>query len=130
MNVERLKRFVSLAKKKKELSAELSDVEADMKLLEANILEDFTVAGVSTMSIDDRVLYIHKQAWAKRHEGVSGAEVVRAMQQAGLEEFTTINHQSLSSELRRLEEDGESIPPELEGLIDFVPTFSIRSRKK
>lgn len=130
MNIERLKRFVSLVNKKKALKAELTDLEVEIAMLEGGILDDFMKAGMTNTTIDGRTLYINKISYAKRCEGVSGAQAVAAMEEAGLDEFTTLNTQSFSSELRRWEEDGVEMPKELDGIIEFNPTFSIRSRKK
>ncbi len=130
MNTDRLKRFVSLSKQKKEMKAALDELSADMAMLEGHILEDFIQDGIKNMTIDGRTLYIHKISYAKRCEGVSGADAVKAMEEAGLEEFTTLNTMSFSAEIRRWEEEGVAIPKELNNIIEFNPTFSIRSRKK
>jgi len=129
MNIDTIKQFVVLAKKKKDYEELLGQIKSDIVPLEQEILEDFCKEGVNQIKVDGRTVYMHIIEYAKKCEGITPQEAVAALEKAGLSEFINYNTMSLSGEMRRWQENAENIPLELKGVMEMVPTYSIRSRK-
>jgi hypothetical protein len=124
-----IEEFIELSKRKKELTRELEEVKSTLGALDAIILERFTQDGTEKITRNGMTLYVHSQLWAKKKEGISNAQAVRALEEAGYEDYTTLNHQSLSALLREWEKAREPIPEGLQNFIEGSTAYSIRARK-
>lgn len=121
--------FIRLSKRKKELTRELEEVKSTLGSLDAVLMEQFTKDGTQAITRNDMTLYVHSQLWAKKKEGISNAQAVKALEESGFEDYTTLNHQSLSALLREWEKAGEPIPEGLRDFIEGSTAYSIRARK-
>ena len=120
--------FIELSKRKKGLKVELEEIEDRMKVLDPLIQEEFSQSGTSKVTRNGMTLYVGSQLWAKRKEGVTGAQVCAALEAAGLEEYTTMNHQSFSALLREWNKAGEPIPEALQSVIEGNTVYSVKGR--
>jgi len=115
-------------KEEKGLKAELKIIgEAKSKLQEI-ILKHFEKNGIQNIKQNGATVYLKKDIWAGREEGVTNEEAAQALQDAGLSEYVGLATQSLSAYLRELVREGEQIPEKLRGKIKITETFKIQSR--
>ena len=125
-----LARYIQLIKEKKELECKLKKIKTAIEENEPEVLEHFQKYGLKNMSQDGLTLYLKRELWAGRAEGVEAEEAIKALQHAGLSEYAAprVNTVSLSGYLRELDRDGEPFPKELEGIINLNEVFKIGSR--
>lgn len=141
LDTERLRRFVALENRKKELKAELEAVEAELTELDADLQPEFVEAGIQSVRCDGRTLYLHRQFWAGMVDG-DRPRAVTALRTAGMDDyvFETFNTQSLSAYVRERvksgQEDGQLVedvymllPDSFRGAINVTEKINIRSRK-
>lgn len=126
---DNVEEFIELSKRKKKLTDELNEVQSRLGALDVLILEEFSQNGTQAVIRNGMTVYLHSQLWAKKKEGVSNAQAVKALEEAGLEDYTSLNHQSLSALLREWDKSGEPIPESLQPYIEGSIAYSIRSRK-
>ena len=120
--------FIEIMKEEKGLKAELKFVgEAKSKLQEI-ILEHFEKNGIQNIKQNGATVYLKRELWAGREEGVSNEEAAQALKDAGLSEYVGPTTQGLSAYLRELDKEGEQIPEPLRGKIKVTETFKIQSR--
>ena len=126
---ELLKQYSELAAKKAQLKTDLVAVEATMKELQEPVMSWFQEAGVQRINIGNRTLYLRRELWAGRVDGVSNEMACEVLKLAGLEEFAVpkVNTQKLSAWCRELDAAGESLPAGFDGVIKVSETFKIGS---
>lgn len=102
MNRGKLHEYVALKREKAQLEARLRVVNGEMADLEQMLLDQFADDGVSSVKTEDgATVFVHSQLWAGAKED-EREELVAALRANGLEDYTTINHQSFSSLVREL----------------------------
>lgn len=123
-------RYIHLIKEKKELESKLKKVKTSIEEKEPEVLEHFQKYGLKNMSQDGLTLYLRRELWAGRAEGVETEVAIKALHDAGLSEYAAprVNTASLSAYLRELDRDGEPFPKKLEGIIKLNEVFKIGSR--
>lgn len=131
MDLDDVHRYVELRRRQSELESEASGVKEEADQIEQRLLEDFAEQGVDRMSVNGHTVYLHRQLWARVPEGVTRAEVVEALEEAGLGHFVRrqYNTQTVSAWLRDLEREEEELPPELYGMIEGSERYSLRVRR-
>jgi len=132
LNVELLKEFAKI-------DTEISDMELKLKMLKKRkaeidpvLQEQFASAGIQNINVDGRTVYISTKIWAKKEDGVTDADVVEALKQAGLGDSYVaekFNHQSLSALIREWVNNDEPFPEEFKGIIGYVENVQVTSRK-
>ncbi|KXB05864.1 hypothetical protein AKJ51_04615 [candidate division MSBL1 archaeon SCGC-AAA382A20] len=138
-DINDLKLYRKLYKKRKELKEKVSDLEEQMGEVEKQVLDYMVDNGISALNIEDNNIYIHRQLWASVPKSAeeSDWEKLRNHPKFGRLIQNSINTHSLSSMLREerknLEID-ESIEDYLksQGLDDVVSVYereSVRVRK-
>jgi len=106
MNMEPLREFVSLEKKKKDLDAELKATKQRLDELEDTIIPMFIEAGVPAMTVESdgmtRTLSIYPDVYASPVNGRE--EVVNALKESELGQYVAENYNtnSLTSYVREL----------------------------
>lgn len=82
---------------------------------EAELVEQYAAAGVSSLDLDGRRATVRSTLWLKKaNEDVTAADVAAALRADELHELVQpegYNASQISAWARRLEENGESLPP-------------------
>jgi len=90
MNTEKAKEYVCLEKRKKQLAAELKQVDHDLKLLECVVVNELVNAGCQAITVDGRMLELKPKVEAS--PVVDRWAVVEALKEAGLDQFIPQNY--------------------------------------
>ena len=116
----KLREFVQLTERKRELEKELADVKEALVDLEAEVLRIFESQGIERITVDGMTLFLRRELWASKREDVSWEEACRKLVEAGFGEYVSprFSTQSISALIRERENDG--LPPVPEGLEDVL----------
>ncbi|MGA3099533.1 MAG: hypothetical protein ABSF25_24015, partial [Bryobacteraceae bacterium] len=90
MNEQPLKEYVCLEKRKKDLTAELKQIQADLDRLETVVIDEMVRAGVQKVEVDGRTLKIVPAVFCSPVE--NRWAVVEALKEAGLDQFIPQNY--------------------------------------
>lgn len=131
LTMDTVKRYAALANEKTQLDDRLKAIEREMKALNDQVLEWFASNSVDKVKLEGRTLYLRRELWATRPEGVTLEQQIAALQAAGLADMCAprINSQTLSAFCREREAAGEPLPPSFAGVIEAKPTFKIGSTR-
>jgi hypothetical protein len=124
--------YAALENRRMDLKDELVAIESKIAELAPRVLEWFQASGTQKITRDGRTLYLKRELWAGRAEGVSNEAAVAALEGAGLNEFCgmKVNTQSLSAWMREREKEGQApVPTELEGAFVANEVFKVGSRR-
>ena len=128
-----MKKLLRLDAQKKELEEELDEVKKARKEVEEKLLDQFAKAGVKSMNVDGKTVYLHKQLWATPKNKDGGrAEVCAVLKSLGMgREYVVenFNTNSLSAFVRELDEQNEELDVKLQRVLNVVAKFSLRVRK-
>ena len=92
---EAVRDLVQLTKCKRDLQAELKQVQDDLNDLEQKIVADWTSSGTKSVRLDVGLVYLSRDLSIST--GWNTRLVAEAMQQMDLPDFVTVNHQRLKS---------------------------------
>lgn len=95
-----VRRLIEAKAKKTTLDALSKEVSGEITKLEEEVANHFADQGVTNVTVDGRMAYRRSQLWASKGEEVAAADLVHALQAQGLDELTTVNHQSFSAFVR------------------------------
>jgi isopentenyl phosphate kinase len=90
MDTTKVKEYVCLERRKKDLSAELKQVEHDLKDLERVVIDQLVNAGLDEVGADGRTLKLKPCVYISPVEGRYG--VIEALKDAGLDQFIPPNY--------------------------------------
>lgn len=134
MNTERLKKFAELTAQKRNKKRELEEVEAELTILQDEILEEMGTEPISLARVDTDegrfTLYPMKQLWAKAHEG-NYDRACRFLKRIGLGDLVEkrFNTNRLSAVIREWDANEVPLPKNIEKYIDVAETYKIGVRK-
>ena len=113
-----LRTYVKLATEERALDDKLAAVAAKLKELEPNIFKYFERMGMDRATIDGLTIYLRRELWAGKAEGVDNDRLRAAFVKAGLQEYVgpRLNSQSFSAFVREQETGRERKPGEGERL--------------
>lgn len=105
MNIEQLKEFVALEKRKRELDSELKQIAARLDDLEQALVPQFLNDGVNSLRIDGRLVYLAQDIYTGPVN--DRAEVIAALKASELGQYVSENYntQSLKAFVREVAED-------------------------
>ncbi len=105
MNMEQLKEFVALEKRKRDLDSELKAIGARLDDLEQALVPQFLADGVASMKVDGRTVYIAQDIQASPLN--DRAEVIAALKRSELGQYVSENYntQSLRAFVREVAEE-------------------------
>jgi hypothetical protein len=105
MNMEQLREFVALEKRKRDLESELKQIIDRLDDLERTLVDQFLNDGVSSMKIDGRLVYIARDIYAGPL--IDRSEVIAALKASGLGQYVCENYntQSLRAFVREVAEE-------------------------
>ncbi len=146
MNMEQLKEFVALEKRKRDLDSELKAVGARLDDLEQALVPQFLNDGVNSLRIDGRQVYLAQDIYAGPLR--DRAEVIAALKASELGQYISENYntQSLKAFVREVAEEVRlrceqaerlftedevraALPAPLSGALKISFVHSLRSRK-
>jgi len=146
MNMEQVKEFVALEKRKRELDSELKAIAAKLDDLEQALVPQFLSDGVNSLKINGRMVYLAQDIYAGplRDRG----EVIAALKASELGQYVSENYntQSLKAFVREVAEEARlrcqqeerlfseeevrlSLPTPLGDTLKISFVHSLRSRK-
>ena len=121
---------------KKSLEAELASTKAKIRTTEEPILDYFQRIGGSGAAFKTATmtLYLRREIWPGREEGVEADTACAALVAAGLDEFAQprMNTQGLRAYAREFEDQGSDLlteHPTLSGVIRINEVFKVGTRK-
>lgn len=126
---ERLREYVELEERRRELEEELELVRSRMEALSQALVDQFIDAGIAHIRVGPWVVYLAQEIWARPngdHEAL--AEALKAANLGDLVDYR-VNRVRLSAWVRELIRSGEELPPELADLIKVSEVSRIRIRK-
>ena len=105
MNMEQLKEFVALEKRKKDLDSELKAIAARLDDLEQALVPQFLNDGVNSLKIDGRTVYLAEDIYASPVN--DRGEVIAALKQSELGQYVSENYntQSLKAFVREVAQE-------------------------
>ncbi len=125
-----------LESRKKEAEATLASIKSLIKATEEPILDHFQRTGGqgSKFSTPGMTLYLRREIWPGREEGIEADEACRVLRESGLEQFAQprMNVQGLRAYAREYEEQGSTLleeHPSLRGIIKISEVFKVGTRK-
>ena len=137
MDDEKLRRYVELDSRKRELKDELKTTNEEMRKLGEQLLNEFEHSGIQNINVDGVTIYIHRQLWAGAKDKPAA---IQALKKAGLVDYVaeTFNTQSLSAWVREqvalaedddMEDIYDALPPEFRDAINVSERFELRARR-
>lgn len=146
MNMDQLKEFVCLERRKRELDSELKAIAARIDDLEQALVPQFLGDGVASMKVDGRTVYIAQDIQASPLN--DRAEVIAALKRSELGQYVSENYntQSLRAFVREVAEEARlrcqqqdrlfteedvrtALPSPLSETLKISFVHSLRSRK-
>ena len=131
-DIRTLKKYVDLENHRSKIEDELKSVKAQLADLEAGVLLYFERQGLDRATLDGRTLYLRRDLYAGREEGVDAERAIEALEAAGFGDYVKrgIVTVSLSALFREREKDGEpAVPAALVGVMVANEVFRVGSRK-
>jgi len=122
---EDLRRLLALRQDKERHEDVLKGINAEIEILTSRILDRWTDDGVDSVKMDGKTIYVRRSIYAKV---LDREHVAEAMREAGLDSMLTPNTNTLSAWLREREDNGEPIPPALDGIVGTYERFSLSVR--
>jgi len=133
IDITKIKELQALDSQKRQLEKDLDEVKLRREELEKNLLEQFAEAGIDSITVDGKKVYLKRDTWTSALEG-DRAKACTFLKEHGLDFYVneTFNATSISAYVRehRNEEDGTFDLPE--GFTDYFKisdTFKIRTGK-
>lgn len=130
MNTEAIRALVKATEEKRELDRQLKVVKQTIEQLENEVCDELIEAGVQNMNVDNNIVYLHRQVWAKPAGGDYETAAAKLIE-AGLEDFvqTRFNTNSVSAYVREtLATEGE-LPDTLNEALDITEVIKPRVKK-
>jgi hypothetical protein len=125
-----------LEKNKKHLESELASIKSKIKATDEPILEYFQRIGGkgAAFKTGDMTLYLRREIWPGREDGIESDTACAALVAAGLDEFAQprMNTQGLRAYAREFEEQGSDLlaeHPALSGVIKINEVFKVGNRR-
>lgn len=120
-----LKRLLTLNAEKDELEARLKTVNSEREHITQTILDRWSEDGTQSIKLDGKTVYLRRSVYAKV---LDREHVAEALREAGLDSMLTPNTNTLSAWLREKEENGEPMPPGLDGIVGTYERFALGVR--
>jgi hypothetical protein len=133
--MERVREYARLRAERGELEDRLAALKAKLEELEPLALDYFQEHGVDRLSLDGVTLYLRREVWAGKCEGVTADQAVDALHRFGFEDFAQprVNYQGLSALFRERErEEGieGAVPEALREVFQAVESYRIGARRR
>jgi prefoldin subunit 5 len=120
-----------LKRQQEVIEGQIKELKARMQPVEKQLLETFAEAGVNNISIHGKLLYIHRQIWARPREG-NYERACEVLKEIGLEQFVkeTVNINTISAYVREQDELGGELPKRFDEAFKVDEDYQVRARKR
>lgn len=125
--IAEVKEFVQLSDERKQLKKKAREIKSQMDEIEAQVIDDMTQQGVSSLDVDGKRAYLSTTLRARSKDG-NHVRAVKALQDHGLDDLITLGPQKASSYFRKFD-DPEEIPPELREAFEMYEQTKVNVRK-
>ena len=127
---DKVRKYVELDKRKKELKLELGYIQRDLDNLEEDVLEAFIEEGVDKITVAGRSVSPKAQIWVSPRDGDYEA-ACEALEAVGLGQFTgkRFNTQMVSSYVREVLGEGGQLPSVLAEALKITERHTVSVRK-
>lgn len=137
LDLETLGKYAALDAKRQDLERRAKEVAADLADLEPILLDALASAGVASVKVGGRTVYMHTQLWAKLDvkDGEDPAEAkaraCQALKVTGFGELVaeSYNSQTLSAVMREMTREQKDFPAEWDGVLVGNEVTKLRTRK-
>lgn len=137
MNVDLMKSFVGLQRRKREMEVELRSIEDALKSVEPLVIQDLAAAGVGKIEVEQNgrkaTIYTSSTAWPKMKEGVTRDDVINALSATPETEALvalSYNSNSFAAWCReRLGELKQPLPPAIDAVVELTETVRVGMRE-
>lgn len=131
MNADNLRDWVRLTEQKREVEAELREINGQLSALETVLLDQFADGGMQSVTAHGYTVYLQRELSCGLAEAVDKETAIKALEDAGLGSCLMLSAGSLKSLVREHMEAGEDVlPAELKGLIKVSEFYRVRTRKQ
>lgn len=128
--LEKVRRYRELRDGASAAKAEADALKAEADLIEAQLVEAYGEAGMQSVNLDGKTIYLHRTTYAQRLPGVDGDGVKEALRAAGVEELITetVNANTLNAYVRELldADDAPGLPAPLAEVLELGEKYAIR----
>lgn len=128
--IDKVRRYRELTDAQAASEAEAKAIKQEADILEAELIEAFTEAGLQNISLDGKTVFLHRSTFAQRKEGITADDVKAALRAAGAADLIgeTVNANTLSAYVREFVDDDDNLalPEPLVDVLDLGERFSIR----
>ena len=100
MNIDNVKMFAALTDEKRKHEAEVRHINEQLADLEAVIVNDYLLEGVTTMSVEDHTVYLRETIYISQQ--LPGHEIAEALKERGLAYLVSVNHQAVRSAIKEV----------------------------
>lgn len=127
----RLSRFIKIDTRIKELEEQTKKLKEDRAELESMILDDFAQHGQNQARFGRATVYLRRQLWPFKKNGLTKEQVCRVLRRAKLGALVGPGYStsSLAAVLRERVDAGNSIPPSIERAFDIQYKTNLRVRR-
>ena len=125
----RLREWVRLTNEKRELEADMREVQDQLTALEPGLVEDLALAGMKSANVDGMIVYTAREFTAGLKEDADKAAVFRDWAANGREQFLMLGWSALRGFVRELQEAGEPLPADLAAVVEVGEVYRLRARK-
>ena len=129
-----LKKYAKLDKLKRELDTKTKACKAEIEKAQPGVVEWFQKNGMESFKIDGVTIYIRRELWPGREDGIDHIQATTALEEAGLGQYgePRVNTQGLRgivNEHDQADEDFFKVYPGLKGIIKVSEVLKIATRK-
>lgn len=113
---------IRLEKQKKELDEKLTACKAEIEKTQEGVIDWFQRSGTDRISQDGVTLYIRRELWPGRADGVTSDEACKALADVGLGDYAAprLNTQGLRSHITELEAADTEFLSRYPGLANII----------
>lgn len=126
-----LRKYARLDRDRRTLKEKLAKVEAEIDETEPGVIEHFQRMGMDRATIDGTTIYLRRELWAGKADGVTDEAACDALAANGLGDYVKrkFNTQSVSAFVRELDGRGEPLPAPLAAVLKISEVFKIGTRR-
>lgn len=128
MNANLLRQYVEKKDALEAAKLQVSILTTEIETMQTVVLEQFADAGVTSVKLDGRTIYLSGQTWARPLPDV---DIAAALEECGLSDMVkkTVNTSSLSSWVREHTADGAELPPPLAAALVVRKEWQVKVRR-